>query len=268
MTGSRCSESIDLLLFGAAVLGLDLPTDTVERFEAFCSLLLEENEKLNLTAIRSPEGVVRTLFLDSLTVLPALPREWRNERRSLVDVGAGAGFPGIPIKLAAPFWEVTLVESVGKKARFLERAVRCLSLEGIEVIHARAEEVGRVGRRRDRADAVVARAVASLPALIELCAPLASPGALLLFPKSGPIEGEVADARLACASLRVRPLRTERVSADLGLGPGRLILVYEKIAPTPPAFPRRVGLATSRPLGGAPRVARAESPRAPGGSKV
>jgi len=211
------------------------------------------NAQINLTAMRSPEQIMRGLFLDSLTILPALRAlpggPDLNAGCSLVDVGTGAGVPGLPLEIMSPRWQALLIESTAKKAAFVRRVAGELDLENVVVLPRRAEEVGRMPEWRDRADICVARAVAPLPALIELCAPLVHPDGLMLFPKGEDVQSELSASREACAALRVRLERVHVTSPYLGLGEHRAIAILRKVGPTPPGYPRRVGLATSRSLG-------------------
>jgi 16S rRNA (guanine527-N7)-methyltransferase len=233
---------------GATSLGLTLENDALDRFISYCAFLLDRNTTINLTGVRTPEGVMTTLCLDSLTLLAALPTGWRSAPLSVVDIGAGAGIPGIPLKIVCPNWKLTMIESIGKKARFLQDAVEVLALPDVNVLAQRAEEVGMHGEFRDRADLCLARAVAPLPVLIELCAPFVRPGGRLLFPKSGDAEREIGSAVAAERALRVQRIDSLAVAEDLGLGSGRTVVVYEKTDSTPSAFPRRVGLARKDPI--------------------
>lgn len=246
-----CVAALPTLLDGAQLLGLTLDQQAQERFVAYCSLLLEANSQFNLTGVREPAGIMRTLFLDSLSIVPVLPRrlfEPATPPARLVDVGTGAGIPGLPLHILFPPWEVTLIDSTGKKARFVRHAAQQLGLDGITVLDQRAEETGRSVEWRDRADLCVARAVAPLSTLIELCAPLVRPGGTLLFPKGGDLREEMAQADAAMAALRVGEPAIHSVSARLGLGSERKIVVLTKEGPTPNRYPRRIGLAKMQPI--------------------
>jgi 16S rRNA (guanine527-N7)-methyltransferase len=245
---SPCRDALPLLLAGASFLGLTLENDTLDRFAQYCAFLLKRNESINLTGVRSPQGVMTTLCLDSLTVLAALPTGWRSAPLSVVDVGAGAGIPGIPLKIACLNWKLTMIESIGKKARFLGDAVEVLGLQDVTVLAQRAEEAGMRAVLRDSADLCLARAVAPLPVLIELCSPFVRPGGRLLFPKSGDVGSEIGSAVAAERALRIQRAGSFAVPEELGLGSGREIVVYEKVGPTPSDFPRRIGLARKDPI--------------------
>lgn len=246
-----CARALAELVEGARHLGLELGPAAQETFARYCQALSDANTRFNLTAVQSPGGIMRTLFLDSLTAVPALP-PWlkeRNRESRVVDVGAGAGIPGLPLKIVFPWWELALVESVGKKARFLEATVTELGLAGVTVVPRRTEELGGERGWRDAADLCLARAVAPLPTLLEYCAPLVRAGGLLALPKSGEVAEEVAAAEAAARALRVRLRDIVPVSAALNLGEHRAIVVYDKVGATPAGYPRRTGLARSRPIG-------------------
>lgn len=248
-----CEAASPGLASGAVRLGFKLSEVQQERFIRYCRLLHQANQRFNLTAIRTPDGIMRTLFLDSLTVAAALPPGvlWEENLRA-VDVGAGAGLPGLPLAILHPAWTVTLIESTGKKARFLEEAARELGLPHVEVLAARAEAVGVDPFYRDHADLCTARAVAPLATLLELSTPLVRSGGYLAFPKSGEVQAEIAGARTAAERLRIRLLEVRPVPEELGLGTGRATVLYVKEGPTPAGYPRRIGLARSRPIGAPP----------------
>jgi 16S rRNA (guanine527-N7)-methyltransferase len=155
----------------------------------------------------------------------------------------------MPLKLMCPSWELTVVESVAKKAAFLDRLHVELKVTGVSIANTRAEDLARDPDHRERMDVATARAVASLASLIELCAPLVRSGGLLLFPKSGTVEAEVDAAQEAARRLGARLASVVPIPDALGLGSGRSIVVYERHGSVPPGYPRRTGLAQSRPIG-------------------
>jgi 16S rRNA (guanine527-N7)-methyltransferase len=206
-------------------------------------LLLEHNQRFNLTAITEPREVALKHFLDSLTCLTVLPET----AQSLCDVGSGAGFPGLPIAIARPDLNVTIIESTKKKCQFLQTCAADLGLSGVRVICARAEDGGRDPALRESFAAVVSRAVASLPVLAELCLPLVAPSGVFIAMK-GP-EGE-RQAHAAANAVRTLGGAVECVrTLSLPQGAGqRSVVVVRKVAGTPAKYPRRAGIPQKRPL--------------------
>jgi 16S rRNA (guanine527-N7)-methyltransferase len=226
------------------LLGISLSPRQANAFKRFETLLVEWNEKFNLTAIREPEVIRSKHFLDSLSCLLVMRDPTPNR---LIDVGTGAGFPGIPIKIMTPSLQLTLVESVGKKAEFCRLVAQQLNLENTEVIQARAEELGLQSGHREQYDWVVARAVANLPTLAEYLLPLARIGGSVLAQKgdSGPAEAQSAARAIQLLGGQLR--KVHKVSLP-GIAEDRYLVVIDKIATTPPGYPRRVGLPTKRPI--------------------
>jgi 16S rRNA (guanine527-N7)-methyltransferase len=242
------TESKDLRHF-AARLGMPLEDRQVDRLLRYRDLVLAGTKRMNLTGARSKDGILRTLILDSLCLAHTLPTDLVQSHDLLVvDVGSGAGVPGIPLAILFPDWRLVLVESVQKKARFIEETARALSLDSVMVVAERAETLGRVIDRRDRADVCLARAVAGLPTLLEYCAPLTKTGGWLIFPKSGPVESEIRSAETAAEQLRCELSFIKPVEGSLGLGQGKFTVAYRKTGVTPERFPRRTGLARSSPI--------------------
>lgn len=224
--------------------GIHLTSRQVKAFELFEQELLAWNEKFNLTAIREPEAVRTKHFLDSLTVLSELHQP---QPECLVDVGTGAGFPGIPLKIALPELKLTLVESVGKKADFCRHVVERLYLKDVEVFALRAEEMGQMAQHREQYDWAVARAVSSMPVLAEYLLPLVRVGGCILAQKGENAHAEVQNSEKAFRILggtlrRVTPVTLPGVVED------RFIVVVEKKATTPAQYPRRAGLPAKKPL--------------------
>jgi 16S rRNA (guanine527-N7)-methyltransferase len=219
---------------GLASLGLSLAPDQIAGLDSYVRLLLAWTEAINLTAIREPKGVAREHLLDSLAAVPVL-RAAGGER--ILDLGSGAGLPGLPIAIALPGAHVLLVESVGKKAAFLETAVRSLNLGGrVGVANERAEALASMERERGRWDAVVVRAVAALPALVELALPLLAVGGRLIAWKRGAIDDELEAGRRALLAMGGGDMSVIAVPVP-GLEDHRLVMA-RKTGPTPNRFPR------------------------------
>lgn len=216
-------------------------------FATYRSLLVEWNQKFNLTAIRDPVDIDRVLFLDALRMLPTLDT-YLAERDltspKLIDIGSGAGLPGLPLKLARPDLRVTLVEATQKKVTFLQHVIAELALDGAIAVHGRAEALGHDSAYRAHFDIATARAVATLPALMELAMPFLRLGGRAYFPKATEIGDELATARVAAPLLGCRIVSAER----LGDSPTRLVVI-EKTRPTPRRYPRRAGIPAREPLG-------------------
>jgi len=224
--------------------GLALDRRQLDQFVAYASELRRWNERVNLTAITDEREIVTRHFLDSLRCALS----WGVSPHNLVDVGTGAGFPGLPLKILRPKLRLTLVESVEKKAAFLQHITAELGLSDVAVVVARAEAAGRDAAHRERYDVATARAVAELRVLAEYCLPLCRVGGRFLAPKGGQIEREIADAQAAISRLGGRLASVEAV--DLPEVERRTLVVVEKVAPTPEQYPRAVGIPSKRPLSG------------------
>jgi len=206
--------------------------------------LLEWNQKFNLTAIRDAESIRTKHFLDSFSCVLAWKASPPNQ---LIDVGTGAGFPGIPLKILYPSLKLTLVESVGKKAMFCQHIVRVLRLEHVEVIQARAEDLGQDPAHREKHDWAIARAVANLNVLSEYLIPLVKIGGAILAQKgeSGPAEAQSAEEVMKLLGGKLKQL----IPVNLpGVADDRYLVVVEKVAATPPRFPRKPGIPMKQPL--------------------
>ena len=206
--------------------------------------LLEWNQKFNLTAIRDVESIRTKHFLDSFSCVLAWKTSPPNQ---LIDVGTGAGFPGIPLKILYPNLKLTLVESVGKKTKFCQHMVNVLNLKNVDVIHARAEEVGQDSKHRENYDWAVARAVANLNVLSEYILPLVEVGGSMLAQKgeSGPAEAQSAEKAMKLLGGRLKQLIPFTLP---GVADDRSLVVVEKVAATPPKYPRKPGIPAKQPL--------------------
>ena len=226
----------------AAEWGLALNHTQLDQFATYADALRRWNEQVNLTAITDEAQIVTRHFLDSLRCALS----WGVDPRRLVDVGAGAGFPGLPLKILRPELALTLVESVEKKAAFLRHVVTMLGLREVEIVTARAEAIGRDAAYREQYDVAVARAVAELRVLSEYCLPLCRIGGRFLAPKGTRIEAEVRAAHAAIATLGGRIVALEEVHLP-GMEP-RMLVVVEKVEATPLRYPRAIGVPSKRPL--------------------
>lgn len=238
----------------ALALGLDLQPDHLVAFERYRAELIAWNQRFNLTSVDDPAAIETTHFLDSLSALLALPRidgrpldHWLSRPLSAVDVGAGAGFPGLPLKIVWPALQLTLVEATGKKCRFLQHVVETLGLRGVAVVNARAEDFGRAAGR-ERFDLALGRAVAPLPTLLEYTLPLLRLGGWLVAQKGRYPGDELSAAQEALRTLG-GSLHDVMAITVPGLDAERHLVIVAKAAATPAAYPRRAGIPQKHPLG-------------------
>lgn len=227
------------------MLGLDLTHDQLSALKIYEEELLEWNEKISLTAIRDSKGVRSKHFLDSLTVLLAWERH--APPQNLIDIGTGAGFPGLVLKLIWPSTRVTLVESVHKKADFCRHIVERLGLEGVTVISERAETIGQDPEHRHMYDLAVARAVARMPILMEYLLPLVHRNGIVMAMKGDTAPAETQDAGSAIQILGGKVHKLVLLELP-GVVEERFIVVVNKIARTPDQYPRRVGIPAKNPI--------------------
>jgi 16S rRNA (guanine527-N7)-methyltransferase len=238
----------ELLARGAEQIGIRLSDRQLAQFAILASELAEWNRRASLTRIDDPEQIQIRHFLDSLTcALPVLKQLVDGVEWTCIDVGSGAGFPGLPLAIAFPALSMTLLEATGKKVRFLEHAVGVLGLSRATVLNGRAEELARGAPHRDAYDLAVARALAPLPVALELCLPFVRPGGWLILPRGSDLPAQLESGRDAARALGAR-LLVPRPIEVAGLPPNRTLVVAEKTAPTPGRYPRRIGVAAKRPL--------------------
>jgi 16S rRNA (guanine527-N7)-methyltransferase len=228
----------------AEKLGLELTREQLGKFSQYYLELIEWNQRLNLTAITTFKEVYLKHFLDSLTVISAGELD---EGVSVIDVGAGAGLPGLPLKIARPDIKLSLLESTAKKVRFLAHLKKSLGLGDVEIICGRAEEVARNESYREGFDIALSRAVAPLATLVELTIPFIKVGGRLIAQKKGDIELELKEAEpairiLGGVLLDVKPIEL------IELGRGRYLVIVGKLILTPTKYPRRPGVPAKRPI--------------------
>ncbi len=226
---------------GAAQFGAELDANMVRSLFEYKRLLLEWNEKMNLTAIQDDKEIIQKHFVDSLSITPYL-----KGIGSLVDVGTGAGFPGIPLKISIPGLDAVLLDSLEKRVGFLDAVISELGLKGIKTVHMRAEDAGMSPKFRERFDAATARAVAALPVLLEYCLPLVATGGVFIAMK-GSIEQEVS---MSGKALEILGGKIEEVKEftlpDTDIK--RSIIIVRKLRQTPTKYPRKAGKPSKEPL--------------------
>jgi 16S rRNA (guanine527-N7)-methyltransferase len=240
------SDEQNLLVRTARQWGLQLGERQLAQFETYVAELQHWNTQLNLTAVAGTHEIVTRHLLDSLSIATLWAGQAQPAR--LIDIGAGAGFPGVPLKILLPGMALTLVESVAKKAAFLEHLLRALGLADTSVLTARAEQLGHDPAQRERYDVATARAVAELRVLAEYCLPFVRVGGALVAPKSAQVEDELAAAQPAIQLLggRVATVQPVRIEGE----PTRVLVAITKESATPQRYPRAVGIPAKRPLSG------------------
>lgn len=234
----------ELLIKGCGELGLEILPSQLEQFEKYAQLLIDWNSKVNLTAIVEPEAIAVKHFIDSLAIMAKMPIV---NGASIADVGTGAGFPGIPLRIMRSDLNILLLDSLQKRVRFLNYVINELCLHNITASHGRAEEAGHKREYREAYDITVSRAVSSLNTLAELCLPLIKVGGLFIALKGPQVEAELKQAKQAIGLLggTIR----EVISYALPInGDQRTIVIIEKTAHTPARFPRRPGIPEKQPL--------------------
>lgn len=241
----------DLLADRACAVGLSLDDRQLDRFALFADCLRDGNRRINLTAITDVEGVVLKHFLDSMAAWPALSRELEDlkheDRLAVLDVGTGAGLPGLALAILDPAIQLTLMDGTLRKVDFLTGACRTLGMVDVAVVHGRAEELGRQPAFRERFPVVVARGLAPLPTLLEYLVPLTCVGGLCLAYKGPNLPVELQAARPAMQALRVDVERVLPVHVP-GLDAVRRVAVFRKTRATADKYPRGQGLPRRRPL--------------------
>ncbi|MCR5631929.1 MAG: 16S rRNA (guanine(527)-N(7))-methyltransferase RsmG [Eubacterium sp.] len=237
------------IAYYAQLMGIELDDNQLRQFETYMNMVIEKNKVMNLTAITEPEEFSLIHFADSLSLIPAVSAAapLTKENASVIDVGTGAGFPAIPLKIAFPNMKLTLLDSLNKRVTFLDSVVEQLELKKVTTIHARAEEGGRQKNLRDNFDFVLSRAVANLSVLTEYCLPYAKVGGLFISYKSGDIEEELKEAKHAISVLGGKledVIHFQLADTDIN----RSFVLIRKEKATPKAYPRKAGTAKKSPL--------------------
>lgn len=227
---------------GLKKLNIDLTEEQTEQFLDYYEFLIETNKVMNLTAITGFDEVIEKHFLDSLSLCRVFEL---NRQIRVIDMGTGAGFPGIPLKIAFPQIDLLLVDSLNKRIKFLREVAERLALENVEALHARAEEIAKDKQYREQFDLCVSRAVANLSTLSEYCIPFVKEGGMFISYKSGDIKEEVSAAEKAVAVLGGNINQVYRF--ELG-EQKRSFVMIEKQKKTPKAYPRKAGIPTRDPL--------------------
>jgi 16S rRNA (guanine527-N7)-methyltransferase len=238
---------MEILVAGAERLGFRLTAKQLAQFELYYSKIGKWNLRVNLTAITSYEDVQIKHFLDSLTVTLAFKYLKNNPPERVIDIGTGAGMPGIPLKIIFPSIKLTLVESIAKKTAFLQYMIDQLEFKDIEVVTARAEDIGRKEKYREQFDLVTGRAVAALPTLLELTLPFCKSGGIFVAQKQARAKPEIDRATKAIRTLGGRVLEVIDITLP-EFTDKRCLIILDKITATPNEYPRRPGIPAKDPI--------------------
>jgi 16S rRNA (guanine527-N7)-methyltransferase len=227
-----------------------LPAQSREQLVTYRELLFRWNQRFNLTAVRERDDIDARLIGDALRLLPALDTELASRPHGLrlIDLGTGAGLPGLVLKIARPGIDITLVDATNKKVQFVQTAIAELGFNGARTVHGRAEDLGQHPDYRERFDVVTARGVASLPTLVELTLPLLEVGGVCLFPKGADLDTELREGQRAAKVLGGRIESAELLPGVEGEPVTRLVRGI-KMGLTPGRYPRRAGIPNKEPLG-------------------
>lgn len=233
-------------IMNTALLDVKLPfdEDTYNKFMQYKDMIKDWNEKINLTAIVEDEQIVKKHFIDCIKIFKCSPLK---EAKSIIDIGTGAGFPGIPIKIIKNDINVVLLDSLNKRINFLNEVINKIELKNIYTIHGRAEDFSRKSEYREKSDAVVSRAVANLAVLSELCIPYVKVGGYFVAMKGPSVEEEIKDGKNAVSILGGKIddiIKIEIENSDLNHN----LVVIKKVKETPKVYPRKAGTAVKKPL--------------------
>ena len=240
-------EGLKLFSQGLEELGIDLSNDQIEQFVKFYEMLVEKNKVMNLTGITEFEEVIVKHFIDSLALVKVINKDKLADDISIIDIGTGAGFPGIPLKIAFPEIKITLLDSLNKRINFLKEVSEELGFENIEFIHGRSEDFGRNPQYREKFDICVSRAVANLATLSEFCVPFVKVGGSFVSYKAGDCGEEISNSTKAVEKMGgkiTNQLEYVVPTSDLN----RVLLVIKKEKATPKSYPRKAGTPAKEPI--------------------
>jgi len=240
-------EDENILINGAQKMGISLHKEQIKKFSRFLELLIQWNQKINLTSLKTPREIIIKHFLDSISCVKVINKYIDTERISVIDVGAGAGFPGMPIKIVCPSIKLSLLEARKKKTMFLEKATEEMNFQQVKILNGRAETFGKGADHREKYDIAISRAVARLSVLSEYCLPLIRLGGLFVAQKGRSYKEETEKSLKAVQVLGGELIRVESVRIPF-INQKRYLLVIKKIKDTPSEYPRKVGLPQKRPL--------------------
>ncbi|MCR5701536.1 MAG: 16S rRNA (guanine(527)-N(7))-methyltransferase RsmG [Lachnospiraceae bacterium] len=231
----------------AKEIGIELSDEQLSKFLTYYEMLIETNKVMNLTAITEKDDVIVKHFLDSILLVKPYQELMDCKGVKILDLGTGAGFPGLPLKITFPDIDVVLMDSLNKRVKFLQEVIDKLGLTGIEAIHGRAEEMARNKSHRESYDICVSRAVANLSTLSEYCLPFVKTGGMFISYKSSEIEEELNNAGKAITTLGGKLTAVKKVDLP-GSDIQRSFVIINKEKNTPKVYPRKAGTATRNPL--------------------
>ena len=240
--------SYDLTKFkhGLEELNITLTDEQIEQFLQYYEMLVEKNKVMNLTGITEYEEVIQKHFLDSLSLIRVIP-DIASQKLTVIDLGTGAGFPGIPLKIAFPELEITLMDSLNKRILFLQEVIDALGLKKVSAVHGRAEEMASNAAHRQQYDLCVSRAVSNLAVLTEYCLPFVKKGGLFVSYKSADSDAEIQEGKKAISILGGKLTSVDKFQlpdSDLG----RALVCIKKVKDTPKKYPRKAGTPAKLPL--------------------
>ena len=234
----------EILEQGCEELGISLSYHQIEQFLTYYESLIEKNKVMNLTSITDVQEVMQKHFIDSLSIVKCISMD---KIDTVIDVGTGAGFPGIPVKIAFPHLKVTLLDSLNKRILFLNEIAEKLDLDNVEMIHGRAEDFAHNPEYREKYDCCVSRAVANLSSLCEYCIPFVKKDGVFISYKSSDSKEEILSAKTACFLLGGKIMETETFCLP-GTDIGRSLVNIKKVKNTPRQYPRKAGIPSKNPL--------------------
>lgn len=240
-------EGLKIFYKGLEELGIELSEEQIIQFIKYYEMLVEKNKVMNLTAITEFNEVIVKHFIDSLALVKVVDKDDLSNGVSIIDIGTGAGFPGIPLKIAFPNINITLLDSLNKRINFLKEVSEELGFEGIDFIHGRSEDFGRNPQYREKFDICVSRAVANLATLSEFCVPFVKVGGSFISYKAGDCGEEVKESMKAVEKMGgkiINQLEYMVPTSDLN----RVLLFIEKEKATPKSFPRKAGTPAKEPI--------------------
>ncbi len=237
----------NILIDGAQRLGINLSEEQIKKIYIYLKLLVQWSQKINLTSLKTPQEIIIKHFLDSISCIKVIKKYIDTERINIIDIGTGAGFPGMPIKIVCPSIRLSLLEAKKKKTIFLEKAIEEINFQQVKILNGRAETIGKDPENREKYDIAISRAVASLNVLSEYCLPLVRVGGLFVAQKGRSYKKEIDKALKAVQLLGGELSGVENVTIPF-INQERYLLVIKKIKYTPLKYPRKEGLPQKRPL--------------------